>query len=171
MTPVDTAGVGLERSRGRFVVQAPAIERFWDKVSPEPNSGCWLWVGARDMDGYGIFFENAKSCRAHRWSYEHFVGTIPGGLQIDHKCRVCSCVNPEHLRPVTNRQNSLLGVGITAVNAAKTHCQWGHEFTERNTRWRFEDGFNVRQCRECDRLRWYRRTGRPEIAAQEDGNG
>lgn len=105
------------------------MERFMAKVTPEPNSGCWLWVGAMYVaSGYGSF----ESRRAHRWSYQTFVGPIPDGLVIDHKCRVRSCVNPDHLRVVTNAENVLAGVGVTAANAKKTHCKRGHSFSGEN---------------------------------------
>jgi hypothetical protein len=42
---------------------------------------------------------------AHRWAYEHFIGPIPAGLEIDHLCRVRHCVNPAHLEPVTKSEN------------------------------------------------------------------
>jgi hypothetical protein len=86
--------------------KAPAIERFISKV--EIVGRCWVWTGALDADGYGKFFDRTldrKSVAVHRWAYEHFREPIPDGLQIDHLCRVRSCVNPHHLAVVTIAQN------------------------------------------------------------------
>ena len=69
-----------------------------------PN-GCWLWCGTRTHDGYGMTRASGRNVLAHRWFYEHFVGPIPEGLQLDHLCRVEPCVNPRHLEPVTGLEN------------------------------------------------------------------
>ena len=82
-------------------------ERFMDKVSPEPNSGCWLWTGYT-LKGYGRFGAGGRSAGvvyAHRFSYEMHKGIIPVGLEIDHTCNVKSCVNPDHLEAVTHQEN------------------------------------------------------------------
>lgn len=125
------------------------VPRFWAKVMPEPNSGCWLWLGSISGEGYGSLAVNAGQKQAHRWSYEHFVGPIPDGLQIDHLCRVRCCVNPSHLEAVTQRENGLRGFGAAALNARKTKCANGHDFTPENTIWRKGGG---RACRTCQNL-------------------
>jgi hypothetical protein len=64
----------------------------------EPTSGCWLWAGSWDRDGYGyVLTQHGKKYPTHRYSFERFNGVIPDGLQILHKCDVRSCVNPQHL--------------------------------------------------------------------------
>lgn len=83
---------------------ADARERF--DTFYEKSEGCWLWTGSLTFDGYGIFRENNRRTGAHRFAYEYFVGPIPAGLQIDHLCRVRNCVNPAHLDPVTNAENT-----------------------------------------------------------------
>ena len=88
---------------------AIAEERFLAKVDKQPN-GCWLWTGAKTKSGYGMFRElpasaGGKAEPAHRWAYKHWVGPIPDGYTIDHKCRVISCVEPEHLEAVTAQDN------------------------------------------------------------------
>lgn len=121
------------------------IDRFKENYIPEPNSGCWLWIGALRPTGYGVFNEGGKRYPAHRWGYESLVGQIPKGLQIDHLCRVRSCVNPDHLEPVTQRENILRGNGIAAINARKTHCKRGHPLTAGNVYL----SAKRRQCRQC----------------------
>ena len=79
--------------------------RFHAKVEPEPNTGCWLWIGARLRDGYGELFVNRVVRRAHLVAYTLYRGPIPIGLEADHTCRVRSCVNPWHLEFVTHVEN------------------------------------------------------------------
>lgn len=78
---------------------------FLDKIEPEPNSGCWIWIGSRGRQGYGHFWWGGKCLKAHRASYMLHVGEIPPGLDIMHRCDNPSCVNPEHLRAATTREN------------------------------------------------------------------
>lgn len=108
---------------------------------------CWLWTAALH-NGYGSFYlPGAGTRRAHRIAYEALVGPIPEGLTLDHLCRNRGCVNPAHLEPVTNKENILRGVGITAENARKTHCVNGHPLEGYNLM--FQPG--GRRCRECFR--------------------
>lgn len=82
----------------------PLEQRFWMKVNK--TSTCWLWTAATQQKGYGIFgVGTGRTTPAHRYSYELHVGPIPEGMQIDHLCRVRSCVNPAHLEVVTPLQN------------------------------------------------------------------
>lgn len=124
------------------------IERFLDFLSPEPNTGCWLWLGALNPEGYGVFgtgMRRPKTMLAHRWGYEYFVDPIPDGMQLDHICRVRCCVNPRHLRPVTSRENSYAPGSLH--NWSKTHCPKGHPYSEANTYIR--QTRRERRCRKC----------------------
>jgi hypothetical protein len=75
----------------------PVKERFEKYIIPEPNSGCWLWGRSWNVDGYGIINIRRKLIRAHRVSWELYVGPIPDGLHVLHKCDTPPCVNPAHL--------------------------------------------------------------------------
>jgi hypothetical protein len=116
----------------RIFALADLPERFRTKVQVAPN-GCWVWVAARDNHGYGRYGIDGRAATAHRVAYQTLVGPIPDGLHLDHLCRVRACVNPEHLEPVTCRENVLRGVGPSALHSVKTHCPEGHEYTEENT--------------------------------------
>ncbi|WP_372432875.1 HNH endonuclease signature motif containing protein [Leucobacter chromiisoli] len=74
--------------------------------------------------------------RAHRVAYEFTHGENPE-RHVDHICRVRACVNPDHLRDVSNAENVLGGIGPTAINARKKRCNRGHEFDAVDSRgWR-----------------------------------
>lgn len=83
-----------------------AIARFERLYIPEPTTGCHLWISRLDRGNYGKFKLNGKDVAPHRFAYEAFRGPIPPGLQLDHKCRVRCCVNPDHLEPVTQEENT-----------------------------------------------------------------
>lgn len=133
---------------------------FWDKVSPEPNSGCWLWTAAMHRNGYGKIGYLGRTRTTHRLAYEELIGPIPDKLQLDHLCRVRCCVNPNHMEPVTAQTNILRGNCPKIVaqrNLSKTHCVRGHEFTAANTR-RYGTSRNCRLCA-CIHTKKYRQKG------------
>jgi hypothetical protein len=106
--------------------------------------------------------------QAHRYAYELLVGPIASGLVLDHLCRNPGCVNPKHLEPVTDRENTRRGISSAAENAKKTHCYRGHPFDERNT---YVNLKGKRACRECakayqKRLRDSRRVARVSVESQ-----
>lgn len=94
----------------------------------ENQNNCWLYAGYFSTKGYGLIWNNTlqKFEKAHRVMYETFNGKIAEGLVLDHLCRIRQCINPEHLEPVTNRENILRGEGIAAKNIKKTYCKHGH---------------------------------------------
>lgn len=108
---------------------------------------CWIWQGCLDNHGYGQTSRKGYYL-IHRWTYEHYVGPIPDSLQLDHLCRVPACCNPDHLEPVTSRENTLRGTAPSAANARKTHCHNGHEFTPENT---YIETYGARRCLACKR--------------------
>jgi hypothetical protein len=132
-------------------------ERFAAKWEPEPNTGCWLWLGGGTERGYGNFWSGERMEMAHRMSWMLARGPIPVGMFLDHMCRTPGCVNPAHLRVVTPRENSVFNsVSIPATNLAKTHCSNGHPYSGRNVLLMVGKGspFPHRACRTCARDRY-----------------
>lgn len=119
-------------------------ERFWAKVNRA--DGCWEWTAAIGNDGYGRFFLNGRTVRSHRLAYELLRGAIPNGLQLDHLCRVRSCCNPDHLEPVSNRENTVRGRAGDTHNHLKTHCPARHPYDSENT---YVNPAGKRICRTC----------------------
>lgn len=144
-------------------------DRLAYHTEPEPMSGCWVWVGARNPKGYGRVFANGKMEQAHRVVYELLVGPIPVGLTLDHHCRLRCCVNPGHVEPVSNKENLRRGVGFPGENARKTHCPKGHTYTLENTAVVRVGIKTNRHCRTCLRelYRRYNRT-RPNRLSGRD---
>jgi hypothetical protein len=122
--------------------------RFWSKVNI--TDGCWLWTAARGGNGYGYFKISGIHHLAHRLSFMAAFGPIPKGFQIDHLCRVRTCVKPDHLEAVECKVNLLRSPYTQAsINKAKTHCVRGHSLSGENL---FIDR-GCRQCRQCKKTR------------------
>jgi hypothetical protein len=126
--------------------------RFWDKV--EKTSACWLWLAQRNHRGYGRFWIDGALRLAHRVAYGAANGPIPKGLQLDHLCRNRACVRPDHLEPVTSRENTLRGEAAPAVNARKSACDKGHPFTPDNTNVRLNGDRRCRTCHAANNRAW-----------------
>jgi len=169
---------------------APSFEeRFWLKVDKEsgpvhPELGmCWIWVGAKGPRGYGVTVAGGPSLgtakrmtQAHIVSYELANGKVPVGLELDHLCRVHSCVRPDHLEAVTHAENMRRAVwseaGREAMRASQkrrmakiTHCRVGHPLFGENL---YVDSRGRRSCKECHRCwtRSYRAAKRIARSAQ-----
>jgi hypothetical protein len=138
-------------------VACVALERFQANIKLVPNFRarcvCWIWVGERVKGGYGRFRPepSGRKVLAHRWSYEHWIGPIPAGLELDHfRCDNPSCCRPTHVRPVTALQNTRRA---RHHNANKTHCKHGHRFTliEHLLAYCVKRGkaYRYRRCRVC----------------------
>lgn len=138
------------------------LRRFMRNVVPQPN-GCWHYISAsRTPDGYGTFIPSpgAPKVAAHRWIFTVYHGTIPSGMQLDHRCHTADlaceggtecqhrrCVNPDHLEVVTPSENTLRQ---RHAERGRTHCPNGHPYDGDNLIIR-SDG--KRRCRTCDRAR------------------
>ena len=134
-----------------------------ERVKKGGPDECWRWLMSLTNYGYGQFFYRRVGLAAHRIMYEAEHGTIPKGLQIDHLCRNRWCCNPAHMEAVTSRENTLRGMGPSALNARKTHCVHGHPLSGENLR---REG-RKRRCKECGRARCrqhYHRKAREEAA-------
>jgi len=121
------------------IPQPPAEERFWAKV--DKSGDCWLWTGAKVATGHGNMKVNGKPVGVHRFSYELAYGPIPQEMVIDHICRRGQCVNPEHLRAVTQKQNMENRGGAHANS--KTGIRG--VMPARNGKWRVEVRHNSRR--------------------------
>src|SRR6267142_2806044 len=104
-------------------MSAPIVD-FWNAV--RKTETCWLWTRYTNKNGYGVFNSNGTIVLAHRHSYELLNGPVPEGKELHHKCETPRCVNPEHLEPLTHKENVLLGRGPSAQNARKVSCKAGH---------------------------------------------
>lgn len=123
---------------------------YESKYVVDAETGCWNWTGYINRDGYGVGSLKRKSGAAHRLVFAFHKGPIPEGLTLDHLCRNRRCVNPDHLEPVSIRENLLRGDTFQARNAAKTHCIHGHPLSGNNLY--IHPGRGVRDCRICRRL-------------------
>lgn len=130
------------------------LARLERHISPEPNSGCWLWVGSVSRNGYGrinVRLQTGKHAprSAHRIAYELLCKPIPAGLDLDHLCRTRCCVNPSHLEPVTRSENLRRGAGATVARlrtAEIRECPQGHPLSGENL---YLSREGKRACRIC----------------------
>lgn len=106
--------------------------RLWQYYSPEPNSGCWIWLEGLNSSGYG----------PHRKVYEIFKGTIPKDKDIEHLCETRCCINPDHLQPANRTDNMRRSrtwakdqlrkaAHMQALKRSKTTCPKGHNLAQR----------------------------------------
>lgn len=137
-----------------IVLTDTQVELFWKHVTK--TESCWLWTGYRTSQGYGrfsvaypMFRDKPVVMHSHRVAFTIIRGSIPDELEVDHLCRVRNCVNPEHLEPVTPRENTRRSY---AARPRKSHCKQGHAFDEKNTR-RNGGKCPQRVCRQCVRDR------------------
>lgn len=128
----------------------PDIERLARYLKHDVKTGCWVWIGRLDKDGYAGQFKigsradgTRRLVRVHRFVYAVLVEPIPEGFVIDHLCRNRACQNPFHMEPVTPEENTRRG-----ERATKTHCHRGHLLAGENLR---RSSSGARVCRTCFR--------------------
>ena len=150
-TPSRDSKTGKFIKGKRVILKSERDRQFWNYVEFIPFTDCWEWIGPITERGYGrIHIGNHKYSSAHRYSLG-MVEKLDPELVIDHKCRNRSCVNPKHLRQVTQYVNTIENSkSVGATNKIKTHCKYGHEFTKENTGINCNGG---RWCKICNKER------------------
>jgi hypothetical protein len=124
------------------------VERIRDNCEIT-SDGCWLWLGYRDPGGYGRTKVGSRrdgsrrSVLCHIATWEAIHGPTPSGMELDHfVCDREQCANPDHVKPVTPRENTLRSSAVTAHNAFKTACpKCGGDYTVKPNGHRY--------CRPC----------------------
>lgn len=139
----------------------------YDVVPGPLATPCHVWRLYIDAQGYAREQHNRRQTRAHIVAWVAMHGPVPAGLELDHLCRNRACVNPKHLEPVTHRINSLRGIGLTALNAAKAHCPQGHPYAGDNL---YTSPKGYRFCRTCKRAEGWRYKQRARKIVPVNGN-
>lgn len=167
--PCKAERVKEQRARQAGRPDPTAEARFWPKVDKRGPDECWLWKAAMGADGYPRFTYMGQMRHAHRVSAILAGIEVPANLDVDHLCRIRTCVNPAHMRVVTRRVNALENNDSPfARNARKTHCVRGHPLsgdnlsvytiTKKKTRYGRPTNtrHQTRACLACKRARYHR---------------
>jgi len=110
----------------------PTPDRLrWFLAQVDQGPYCWTWQG-RTQHGYGLLYLDGVQLRAHRVAYHWLIGPLDRSLTIDHRCRVRSCVRPEHLEMVTLAENGMRGFWAGLPGRALLRAQWNADMGARN---------------------------------------
>lgn len=137
------------------------LDEIFAKSTPEPNTGCWLWLRSVDSGGYART-QTPQEGLVHRISFKLTNPNVDlTGKHVHHKCKMTCCVNPDHLAAVTPAEHVIMdGLGGDfGFHSSKTHCPSGHPYDGDNlVAIKHRRGNTSRQCRTCRKAamkRWY----------------
>lgn len=108
----------------------------------ERKGDCLVWTGATHDNGYGIIWTGSRIMRAHRWAWEREHGSIPPGMDLDHRCGNRLCCNTDHLRVTSRKQNM---ENYTKLNSNSRSGIRGVGRTKEGDRWRVRVKHNYRE--------------------------
>lgn len=90
--------------------ELPPLEHFIVKILNKiylTKSDCWVWLGAKNKEGYGVTGVDLPSgFIVHRLVYEFVNGSVPPDMVLGHTCELRLCCNPKHLKPMTEQENA-----------------------------------------------------------------
>ncbi len=142
--PIGPQGpVGSSRRKPKHVPppQVDILRRVWRYIDIT-GSGCWLWTGPTNRDGYAHNLAiNGDRYLPHRLMFSWFKWDIPPGLTIDHVCKQKTCMNPDHMEPVTGGENVRRALKVA-------YCKRGHAQTPEN-RYRYGKSKKKERCKPC----------------------
>lgn len=131
------------------IYKRPIKEYLEKRIRKEVQSDCWIWLLAKDKNGYGVAHKGRKNFRAHRVSYEAFIGYVPPHLYVLHRCDNPPCVNPDHLFLGTNQDN-MDDMVLKGRKPRKTHCPQGPPYVSGNICYETDGS---RKCKKCKSIR------------------
>lgn len=102
---------------------------FRERYHIDQNTGCWLWIGGVNSDGYGAWKAHGET-RAHRASWVLHNGVVPPGMHVLHKCDRPNCVNPDHLFLGTHQDNMADLRNKGRAYGARGESNYGAKLTE-----------------------------------------
>lgn len=140
------------------------LDRITARTEIETTTGCLVWTGDVDRDGYGRTSVHGRMRKVHRVAYGILQAALLPGVVLRQECGNRRCWRPSHMQPTTSRAATLAGGGVTAQHARAERCPQGHEYTPENTAVRC----GRRHCRQCHRDRC-RRSRAAKRASQHHG--
>jgi hypothetical protein len=148
----------------------PPIERFLAKIAVDPQTYCWLWTKSTFGGGYAQFMlRKGRNTGGHIFAYEHWVGPVPAGMQLDHDCRVKQCVNPDHVTPRTPAENVLRGLrGTTRLVCKNGHWMLGENLVLHQRTRNTNPERMCRLCKQAAERRNYHRRKRSRLDQLSD---
>lgn len=126
--------------------------QIFTHINFDKATGCWLWTGSTNKDGYGYASYHQKTVYIHRLMYAWLIKPIPTGKGkdipvLDHLCNIPNCCNPAHLALILPRKNVLRSNAPPANNIRKIFCKRGHLLSKPHPI------TGRRRCYECAKLR------------------